>query len=100
MECENITASSLTAAVSGSGDLELKGGKVEVATYSVTGAGDLNARKLQSTQVTAKVSGSGDIMCNATTSLNASISGAGEIKYVGNPQIVCSTTRKPSSIGL
>ena len=80
--------------------MELHGGKADVANYSVTGAGDINARKLPATQVSATVSGAGDILCNATTTLSASITGGGEIKYVGKPQVQCTTARKPFAIGL
>ena len=71
-----------------------------ITNYSVTGAGDINARKLPATQVSATVSGAGDILCNATTKLSASITGGGEIKYVGKPQVQCTTARKPFAIGL
>ena len=100
LECENLNATSLSATVTGSGDMELKGGNASTAKYALTGAGDLNARKLQATHVTATVSGSGDIICNALTSLNASITSSGDLKYVGAPQITCATRKKPTSVGL
>lgn len=100
MECENITTPLLNAAVSGSGDIELKGGKADVANFSTSGAGDINARKMPAAQVSATVCGAGDILCNATTTLNASITGGGEIKYVGSPKVQCTTARKPTATGL
>lgn len=100
LECENITTPLLNAAVSGSGDIELKGGKADVANFSTSGAGDINARKMPAAQVSATVCGAGDILCNATTTLNASITGGGEIKYVGSPKVQCTTARKPFAIGL
>lgn len=100
LECENIATPLLNAAVTGAGDLELKGGKTDVANFSTSGAGDINARKMAASQVTANVAGAGDILCNATTTLNASITGGGEIKYVGKPKVQCTTARKPFAIGL
>ena len=100
IECENVGARLANLVVNGSGDIEVKGGHAATASITISGSGDVNARRMQASTVNAVVAGSGDVICNATTVLNATISGSGEIKYVGTPQVTCATRDKPSPIGL
>lgn len=79
-----VKAVQLEAAVAGSGDIYLEG-TANNLTGSVAGSGDLRASKLISENVKVEVAGSGDASVNATKSLDASVAGSGDIRYVGNP---------------
>jgi hypothetical protein len=79
-----VKASQVEAAVAGSGDIYLEGTTIKL-TGSVAGSGDLRASKLISENVKVEVAGSGDATVNATKSLDASVAGSGDIRYVGNP---------------
>ena len=101
--CNNAMASTAKASISGSGDITIKGSAGE-AVLKVTGSGNISAghladaRELQkllhsaghlaAKHAKASIAGSGTINCNATGSLDASISGSGNIRYAGNPQEV------------
>lgn len=70
--------------VSGSGSVEASGevGRVEA---EVSGSGDIRLAELVSRDATAEISGAGGIQVHATESLVASVSGAGDITYTGDP---------------
>ncbi|MBQ8673466.1 MAG: DUF2807 domain-containing protein [Bacteroides sp.] len=106
VDSRNIRCSGLKASVAGSGEVEMKqvdaegvaisvagsgevsvSGRADKANYRVAGSGDLNADALEVKHVSASVAGSGDVRCHATETLNAAVSGSGDIGYKGNPQI-------------
>jgi hypothetical protein len=82
-----ITATSVECSLTGSGDLELSG-RAENAKVKLTGSGDLSVRELQTVNTYVEVVGSGDASVNASGSLNAKLSGSGDIHYSGNPKSV------------
>ena len=86
MKLGNVTATTTTASVAGSGTVSLSG-TTEEATYSVAGSGDLYASDLQAKKVSASVTGSGDIKCYATDFLKVRTSGSGSVGYKGNPEL-------------
>ena len=73
--------------LSGSGDIKL-GGKAGSASMSISGSGNVNSSGLEAKSVTATISGSGDLACMATESLDAKVSGSGNISYSGHPGAV------------
>lgn len=77
----------LDLGISGSGDVKLEG-KADRVSMSVSGSGDIKAQRLNAQSVKCGVSGSGNINCNASKSLEAAVSGSGDIKYSGNPSSV------------
>jgi len=79
-----IEAQKIDASVSGSGDIELKG-KAMNFTAAVAGSGDIEAFGLQAESTKASIAGSGDIETYCTQSIEARVSGSGEIQYKGNP---------------
>ena len=87
----NLTIDDLTAttlAVDGSGALSAElGGRVDVQRVSISGAGSYNAERLAAADTTVSVSGVGNVIVNAQRTLKASISGAGVIEYIGDPQV-------------
>ena len=54
---------------------------------SISGAGSYNAERLRATNATISVIGVGNVVVNAEKTLRASISGAGIIEYIGDPQV-------------
>jgi hypothetical protein len=73
--------------VSGAGNVEA-GGEVDRVEAEVSGVGDLRLGALVAREATVSVSGAGDVEVNATDSLSASVSGAGDIVYTGDPEDV------------
>ncbi|GLB50063.1 head GIN domain-containing protein [Neptunitalea lumnitzerae] len=100
-----ISASKMTASVTGSGDIALKVKADKVDSYvtgsgdillegdttdfkcTVTGSGDISAYELKASNVIADVTGSGDIHLYCKANLKAYVSGSGDIYYKGNPEI-------------
>jgi hypothetical protein len=80
----NVKATNVDAAVAGSGDIYVEGSATNL-NGSVAGSGDLMAAKLMAENVKIEVAGSGDAAVNVSKSLDASVAGSGDIKYVGNP---------------
>jgi len=80
----NINAKKILSTVSGSGDVKLTGNCDEL-NAKVSGAGDLKAKNLKAKNVIVVVSGAGDAEVNAELSIKGKASGAGALKYAGNP---------------
>lgn len=93
VELTAVSVNNVTASVSGSGDIKLSG-KTSKAVYTVVGAGDIDAKKLVADNVNVTVTGSGDVSCNAVNTLSGKVSGSGEIKYTGNPEVSLVNNRK------
>ena len=63
------------------------------------GAGDFNAQDLQAKNVEISLMGAADAKVNATESLTASIKGAGDIRYSGNPPTIKKSIAGAGSVG-
>jgi len=83
---DDLTATKLTVDGSGALSAEL-GGRVDEQHISISGAGSYNAERLTAADTTVSVSGVGNVIVNAQRTLKASISGAGVIEYLGDPQV-------------
>lgn len=81
-----MKAVTVNATLVGSGDMKFEG-TCETAVLSLTGSGDIIARNLVAQDVTASVINSGDLSCHAKNKLTAKVSGSGDIRYKGNPDI-------------
>lgn len=87
-----VAASHVEADLRGSGEIKLTG-TTTTLDASVKGSGDIKAGGLRSDAATAKVTGSGDITVQAMRTLNAHITGSGDVKYKGAlPTITSSVT--------
>ena len=85
-----------TLHVRGSGALSAKlAGRVGTENVSISGAGSYAAERLIAQSATVSVSGVGNVVVYAERTLNADISGAGVIEYIGNPDV----TRHVTGIG-
>jgi hypothetical protein len=83
---DDLTATALTVEGSGALSAELAG-RVDEQHVSISGAGSYNAERLAAADTTVSVSGVGNVIVNAQRTLKASISGAGVIEYIGDPQV-------------
>jgi hypothetical protein len=70
---------------SGAADLEMSG-EVDKLDIQVSGAGDIDTRDLQARHVKVRISGAGNANITASESLDAKVSGVGNISYWGDPQ--------------
>ncbi len=73
-----------STSVAGSGDVRLSG-RGATHTVRVAGSGDVRAENFRATTASVKLSGSGDVSLAAAEALEASVSGSGDVRYVGNP---------------
>lgn len=80
----DVKANEVKANISGAGDVTLKG-TAQMVDATVSGAGELKASNLEAEKAKIKVSGAGDAKVYAKQSLDAEVSGAGDIIYKGNP---------------
>jgi putative autotransporter adhesin-like protein len=91
---DDLQAGSLR--VDGSGALKADlAGRVDTEHVSISGAGSYRADRLRAKDATVSVSGVGNVVLHAEHKLRASISGAGLIEYVGDPEV----TEHVSGIG-
>lgn len=88
-----LNAEDIIANVTGSGSLTLKGSSHDVHA-DITGSGNLIAKDLQTNDADVTVQGSGDMLINCTENLKASVTGSGDIEYLGTPE-----TRDFSTLG-
>jgi hypothetical protein len=84
-----IEATNLYVQISGSGDINLSGSADDL-TVKVSGSGDVNAYDVAAQDATVTVSGSADVTLTVKGTLNAKVSGSGDIQYKGNPKKVVS----------
>lgn len=68
-------------AVSGSGNINLKGKKAGDVAAAISGSGNIDCINVPCDNAKAKISGSGNIKVNAQKSIDASISGSGNVYY-------------------
>jgi len=76
--------------ISGAGEAKLLG-KAELATFSIAGAGEIHASNFECKKCKIAISGAGEAKLNVTDEVTAAISGAGSIKYKGDPKIINKT---------
>jgi hypothetical protein len=82
-----VDVRNLDCGISGSGDTKLSG-HAENSMVGISGSGDYEGRDLVTTNTSVDVTGSGDASINASNSINASVSGSGDIEYTGGAQHV------------
>ncbi len=95
MDITGATGDSLDLSVSGVGSLTATG-QVTNADVRVSGVGSANLNQLIAENVVVRVSGTGDANVHATSSVDAKVSGIGDIVVHGNPQ---SVNKSASGIG-
>lgn len=81
-----LKASSLDISNSGSGNIEIAG-SAQKQSMHLSGSSKIDAFDFQTQESEIHISGSGDVNVNVAESLEASVSGSGDIRYRGNPDV-------------
>lgn len=81
----DINAKQSNIETSGSGSATVSG-KADTVNYELTGSGSISAGRLQGNTVNASLSGSGNMKIVANKALQAKLTGSGSIAYGGNPE--------------
>lgn len=87
VQIPSLEATNVSVEVEGSGDISIAGNGGTL-TVELEGSGNIKAEEFQTLNSIVKVEGSGDVRVNATESLDAHISGSGDVYYRGNPRAV------------
>ncbi len=82
----NLTCKALTVNVSGAGTANLAG-TTDKLTLRLSGAGGIEAAALKANSADVNISGAGKATVWAADDLKARVSGAGDIKYKGQPKV-------------
>lgn len=85
VKIEDFDGDSFDFDLSGAAELEMNG-KVEELDIQVSGAGEIDTRDLQAQHVKVRISGAGEANISASESLDAQVSGVGNINYWGDPE--------------
>lgn len=83
----DLTVDRLDVAISGAGEARLRG-SARAFSFSASGAGECEARELRCEDVDVTISGAGSATVHASGTLKADISGAGSVRYAGQPAVV------------
>lgn len=81
---QGLTSDELFIRITGSGDAEVSGSTSHLM-LDVRGSGDYIGEQLVSTTADVEVSGSGNATVNVSEDLEATVSGSGNITYLGDP---------------
>jgi hypothetical protein len=90
----NISADSCTAVTSGSGNI-VASGKANSLDVTGTGSGSYEGKDLEGKSANVTLSGSGNATVRVSDTLDASVSGSGSVRYIGDPAV----TRRDSGSG-
>ena len=82
----DIVAEDFEVSISGAGKVSMAG-KVDTQKISISGVGNYSAKDLVSRVCEIDISGAGKAGVNVTETLDITMSGVGNIEYVGNPSI-------------
>jgi hypothetical protein len=83
---DNLTASTLDVTASGNVQAELAGA-VDSQTVTVSDAASYAAANLGSRLASVTASGASQVIVNVSESLDARVSGASRVEYIGNPAV-------------
>lgn len=82
-----VKSPKLAATVTGSGNVRVDGGG-DAIDCTVSGSGNIDAVKFTAARGAAHVTGSGNVKLNATESLDAQVTGSGDVRFAGSPKSV------------
>jgi hypothetical protein len=81
----DMNLQSLDCSISGSGDIIIGGnGSTVKGDISISGSGNYSGDQMKIGAADISISGSGNCSCHVTESIKASISGSGNVNYLGN----------------
>jgi hypothetical protein len=87
VDMDGLDADELDVHISGLGNLTIHGGVVNVQDVEISGSGSHESRKMESAQTDISLSGLGNAAVWVTDRLSVDISGAGTVKYAGDPSV-------------
>ena len=86
IDAEGIGTDELAVTISGSGAVKASG-EADSQEVDISGSGDYRAGDLRSEETKIDVGGSGSAIVNASDALDAKVSGAGSVEYIGDPTV-------------
>ncbi len=82
-----ISVNEINSSISGSGDIIISGnGTASKSDIAISGSGNYSGESLKIKSAEISISGSGNCTCNVTESLDARVSGSGNVSYIGIPR--------------
>jgi len=87
MSVDGLQANGIHMNFSGSGNFDVNEGSAKTQTIRLAGSGNISAYGLKTETCSVSVSGSGDIEVYVSNSLEAEITGSGNIDYRGGGQV-------------
>ncbi|UZD23971.1 DUF2807 domain-containing protein [Algoriphagus halophytocola] len=84
---ESLEARELEVSISGSADIEINGGAVDMAEIKQSGSGDFYGETLAIGQLEVSKSGSGDTHVGDLGEISVRSSGSGDVIYSGSPRM-------------
>lgn len=94
---DDVAARSVDVEIRGSGTASLEGTTDELAVR-IPGSGDVAGADLVARDATVEIRGSGTVTVHATGTLDARISGSGDVRYLGDPEVT-SDVRGSGDVG-
>lgn len=85
LDVGRLEADSASIKISGSGHVEAGAGSLRSLESRTSGSGDVELSEVRVESATARVSGSGTVRLWASESLDATVSGSGDVGFQGNP---------------
>src|SRR5690606_36808563 len=92
-----INAVSISCQSTSGSDMELKG-KTDVFIAEASSGGSIEAEDLITLNAQVEASSGADVVVNTSKKLTAKASSGGDIRYVGDPEIVAKNDRVSGSI--
>lgn len=92
-----VDVQDLEVEISGAGDASLSGSARKLQ-FKASGAGDLDALRLRCQDASVRISGAGSANVHVSGHLEASISGAGSVRYAGQPASIDQSVSGAGSI--
>ena len=85
-DAKGVKVDRIRIRISGSGDVSAQGTANEL-DLSISGSGGYRGEEMRSKRATVGISGSGRAVLAADETLSADVSGSGSIEYLGDPQV-------------
>lgn len=87
VELGKVDGKTIETQIEGSGNVVVRGGKVLGQRVSIFGSGNYKAKSLRSTGVQVELVGDGDATLRAKEDLFVVITGSGNLRYYGDPEV-------------
>ena len=84
---DSLNVTLLDVDMAGASDITINSGSTPTTSYDIAGSGNINAFNLLTKDTEIEISGSGKAEVNATSKLDVSVGGSGNVLYKGNPVI-------------